>query len=115
MTPEAVSPLLEKTAPGLIIAIMNRGLQKFPAAMLSRAVAGVYGSTLIVTLPGSTGGVRDGIETLSPVLSHVLHLLADDRTDAHPVPADEAKAEKAAGEGDAEEEQPEEEAEETEA
>lgn len=72
VTPEAVGPLLERLVPGLAEALRldNRGA--VPTSVLSRGVAGTIDRTLVVTLPGSTGGVRDGVAVLAPVVGHAL-------------------------------------------
>ncbi|MCW2529261.1 MAG: molybdenum cofactor synthesis domain protein [Pseudonocardiales bacterium] len=72
VTPEAVTPLLERTIPGIAEALRAVSRERVPTSVLSRGVAGTIGTTLIVTLPGSTGGVRDGIAVLGPLLNHVL-------------------------------------------
>src|ERR687894_1663420 len=74
-TPEAVEPLLERRLPGLADAIRAAGLPAVPTAVLSRGLAGVAGRTLVVTLPGSTGGVRDGLGVLDGVLDHAVDQL----------------------------------------
>ena len=73
VTPEAVAPLLDRLVPGIAEALRGRG--GVPTSILSRGVAGTIGSTLVVTLPGSTGGVRDGVAVLAPVLLHALDQL----------------------------------------
>ncbi|MFY9806939.1 MAG: molybdenum cofactor biosynthesis protein MoaE [Pseudonocardiaceae bacterium] len=74
-TPEATEPLLDRRLPGLADAIRSAGLPGVPTAVLSRGVAGVAGRTLVVNLPGSTGGVRDGLAVLDQVLDHAIDQL----------------------------------------
>src|SRR5699024_9684902 len=75
-TPEMTAPLLDYELVGVADAIRSVGRANVPTAMLSRAVAGVAGGTLVVNLPGSTGGVRDGLAVLDGVLEHAADQLA---------------------------------------
>ncbi|KPK62753.1 MAG: hypothetical protein AMK73_05710 [Planctomycetes bacterium SM23_32] len=75
VTPEATLSVLEREAPGISAALLVEGLKSTPRAMLSRAVAGVNGRTLIVNLPGSTSAVEEGMACLMPVLPHAFEVL----------------------------------------
>jgi len=72
VTPEATRRVLDREAPGLAEALRQFNRDKVPTTILSRAVAGVAGGTIIVNLPGSTGAVRDGIAVLEPVIGHAI-------------------------------------------
>jgi len=75
VTPEATRAVLEREAPGLAEALRRYGAATVPTAVLSRGLAGTAGRTLIVNLPGSSGGVRDGLAVLGPLLPHVVSQL----------------------------------------
>jgi molybdopterin adenylyltransferase len=79
VTPEATATVLDRAAPGIAEAIRADAIAKTPHGLLSRGLAGVRGSTLVVNLPGSTGGCRDGFAVLLPALDHALELLAGEQ------------------------------------
>lgn len=79
ITPEATLAVIQRRVPGIEEALRAHGLSKTPYAMLSRAVVGVRGQTLIINLPGNPKGVRESMEYLLPILPHALKLLRDER------------------------------------
>ena len=81
LTPEATRRVVDRQVPGIAEALRAYGVaQGVPTAMLSRGIAGLAGRTLVVNLPGSTGGCRDGYAVLRPALEHALSLLAGAET-----------------------------------
>ncbi len=83
VTPEATRIVLDREAPGIAEAIRADALTRTPHALLSRGVAGLRGGTLIVNLPGSPGGCRDGFAVIRPALRHGLELAAGDKATRH--------------------------------
>jgi molybdenum cofactor synthesis domain-containing protein len=83
VTPEATLAVLERNAPGIAEAIRAEGAPQTPYAWLSRAVAGTRGKTLIINLPGSEAGVRDGLAVLDRILAHAVQLVRGNDTTKH--------------------------------
>lgn len=83
VTPEATRAAIEREAPGLVHAMIAASMQKTPHAMLSRAVAGIRGRTLIVNLPGSPKAASENFLSILPALPHALELLRGSGSDAH--------------------------------
>uniref|UniRef100_A0A1D1YDI4 Molybdopterin biosynthesis protein CNX1 n=1 Tax=Anthurium amnicola TaxID=1678845 RepID=A0A1D1YDI4_9ARAE len=84
VTPEATKCLLEKETPGLLFAMLQESLKVTPFAMLSRAAAGIRGSTLIINMPGNPNAVAECMEALAPSLKHALRQIKGDKREKHP-------------------------------
>ncbi len=78
VAPEATRAVIQRDAPGLVETMRAESLKKTPHAMLSRAMAGIRGRTLIINLPGSPKGAVENLQTVMPVLPHAVQLLKDD-------------------------------------
>ncbi|MBR9989595.1 MAG: MogA/MoaB family molybdenum cofactor biosynthesis protein [Gemmatimonadetes bacterium] len=83
VTPEATRVVIEREVPGIAERLRAAGATSTPYAVLSRGIAGLRGATLIVNLPGSTGGVRDGLRVLDEVIDHAVQLLRGIDTESH--------------------------------
>ena len=81
ITPEATACILDRDAPGIAERIRITCMESFPRAALSRGRAGVRARSLIVNLPGSTGGVRDALQALDPIITHAVDILRGNVTD----------------------------------
>lgn len=84
VTPEATRAAVQRDAPGVAEALRLEGAASTPYAWLSRGVAGIRGDTLVVNLPGSTGGVRDGLAVLERLVDHAVQLMRGTETQRHP-------------------------------
>ncbi len=76
VTPEAIGSLLDREIPGIAEALRSVSRDRVPTSVLSRGIAGVVGDALVVTLPGSPGGVRDGMAVLAPILGHAVEQIS---------------------------------------
>ncbi len=83
VTPEATRAVIQREAPGLMTALVAKGLSNTPRAALSRAVAGLRGQTLIINLPGSPRAVRESMEILRELLPHAVEMM---QGGTHPLP-----------------------------
>jgi molybdopterin adenylyltransferase len=83
VTPEATRSTVDREAPGIAEAIRADAIARTPHALLSRGIAGLRGHALVVNLPGSPGGCRDGFAVIRPALRHGLELAAGDTATAH--------------------------------
>lgn len=86
VTPEATRAVVERDVPGIPEAIRVQGARATPYSWLSRGIAGIRGRTLIVNLPGSESGVRDGLAVLDQLAVHAIQLLRGEDTARHPAP-----------------------------
>jgi molybdenum cofactor synthesis domain-containing protein len=84
VTPEATRAVLEREAPGIAERLRVACMDRFPRSALSRGLAGVRARTLVVNLPGSPGGVRDGLAALEPIVEHAVRIVRDEPTDHSP-------------------------------
>ena len=84
VTPEATESVLDRSVPGIAEALRADAIEKTPHGLLGRGVAGVRGQTLIVNLPGSPGGCRDGFALIKPALQHAVELIGGEQTEHRP-------------------------------
>ncbi len=83
ITPEATRTVIEREAPGLAEVLRFEGYRRTPLAVISRGIAGIRGGTLIINLPGNPKAVREGMETLAPILPHAIQMLRGEDTEHH--------------------------------
>lgn len=86
VTPEATRAVMDREVPGIAESIRRAGLEATPFSVLSRGMAGLRGATLIVNLPGSPGGVSDGLDILGPLVEHAVRLAGGEATSHAPPP-----------------------------